>query len=161
MEQDCIRYAKGCEACQKCGPIQYVPAEELHSIIKPWPFRRWAVDLIGKIYPGSSDGHTFVIIATFYFTKWVEAKPLKSPTQEAFFKFFKEYVVHRHGLPDSITTDHGTMFTGSDMLEWASQMKIKMLHSTPYYAQANRQAEATNKAIKLIVQKMIEENPRQ
>ena len=40
-------------------------------------------------------------------------------------------------------------------------MKIKMLHSTPYYAQANGQAEATNKAIKLIVQKMIEENPRQ
>ncbi|XP_050229153.1 uncharacterized protein LOC126678293 [Mercurialis annua] len=40
-------------------------------------------------------------------------------------------------------------------------MKIKMLHSTPYYVQANRQAEATNKAIKLIVQKMIEENPRQ
>ncbi|XP_050233002.1 uncharacterized protein LOC126681503 [Mercurialis annua] len=121
MEQDCIRYAKGCEACQKFGPIQHVPAEDLHSIIKPWPFRGWAVDLIGKVYPGSSDGHTFVIIATCYFTKWVEAKPLKSPTQEA----------------------------------------IKMLHSTPYYAQANGQAEATNKAIKLIVQKMIEENPRQ
>ncbi|XP_050233029.1 uncharacterized protein LOC126681530 [Mercurialis annua] len=161
MEQDCIRYAKGCEACQKFGPIQHVPAEDLHSIIKPWPFRGWAVDLIGKVYPGSSDDHTFVIIATCYFTKWVEAKPLKSPTQEAVIKFFKEYIVHRHGLPESITTDQGTMFTGGDISWWASQMKIKMLHSTPYYAQANGQAEATNKAIKLIVQKMIEENPRQ
>ncbi|XP_050222312.1 uncharacterized protein LOC126672403 [Mercurialis annua] len=161
MEQDCIRYAKGCEACQKAGPIQHVPAEELHSIIKPWPFRGWVVDLIGKIYLGSSDGHTFVIIATCYFTKWVEAKPLKSPTQEAVIKFFKEYIVHRHGLPESITTDQGTMFTGGDIVWWASQMKVKMLHSTPYYAQANGQAEATNKAIKLIVQKMIEENPRQ
>ncbi|XP_050216076.1 uncharacterized protein LOC126667151 [Mercurialis annua] len=140
MEQDCIRYAKGCEACQKFGPIQHVPAEDLHSIIKPWPFRGWAVDLIGK---------------------WVEAKPLKSPTQEAVIKFFKEYIVHRHGLPESITTYQGTMFTGGDISWWASQMKIKMLHSTPYYAQANGQAEATNKAIKLIVQKMIEENPRQ
>ncbi|XP_050218535.1 uncharacterized protein LOC126669180 [Mercurialis annua] len=53
------------------------------------------------------------------------------------------------------------MFTGGDMVEWASQMKIKMLHSTPYYAQANGQGEVTNNAIKLIVQKMIEENPRQ
>ncbi|XP_050211527.1 uncharacterized protein LOC126661708 [Mercurialis annua] len=131
------------------------------TIIKPWPFRGWAVDLIGKVYPGSSDGHTFVIIATCYFTKWVEAKPLKSPTQEAVIKFFKEYIVHRHGLTESITTDQGTMFTGGDISWWASQMKIKMLHSTPYYAQANGQAEATNKAIKLIVQKMIEENPRQ
>ncbi|XP_050211888.1 uncharacterized protein LOC126662045 [Mercurialis annua] len=103
----------------------------------------------------------FVIIATCYFTKWVEAKPLKSPTQEAVIKFFKEYIVHRHGLPESITTDQGTMFTGGDISWWASQMKIKMLHLTPYYAQANGQAEATNKTIKLIVQKMIEENPRQ
>ncbi|XP_050218121.1 uncharacterized protein LOC126668927 [Mercurialis annua] len=91
----------------------------------------------------------------------VEAKPLKSPTQEAVIKFFKEYIVHRHGLPESITTDQGTMFTGGDIVWWASQMKIKMVHSTPYYAQANGQAEATNKAIKLIVQKMVEENPRQ
>ncbi|XP_050238203.1 uncharacterized protein LOC126687690 [Mercurialis annua] len=125
MEQDCIIYAKGREACQKCGPIQHVPAEEFHSIIKPWPFRGWAVDLIGKIYRDSSDGHMFVIIATCYFTKWVEAKPLKSPTQEAVIKFFKEYIVHRHGLPDSITTDQGTMFTGGDILWWASQMKIR------------------------------------
>ncbi|XP_050222280.1 uncharacterized protein LOC126672372 [Mercurialis annua] len=130
IEQDCIRYAKGCEACQKCGPIQHVPAEESHSIIKPWPFRGWAVDLIGKIYPGSSDGHTFVIIATCYLTKWVEAKPLKSRTKEAVIKFFKEHIVHRHGLPESITTDKGTMFTGGDINWWASQMKIKMLHST-------------------------------
>ncbi|XP_050217480.1 uncharacterized protein LOC126668318 [Mercurialis annua] len=35
MEQDCIRYAKGCEVCQKCGPIQHVPVEQLHSTIKP------------------------------------------------------------------------------------------------------------------------------
>ncbi|XP_050211578.1 uncharacterized protein LOC126661755 [Mercurialis annua] len=122
--QDCIRYAKGCEACQKFGPIQHVPAEDLHSIIKPWPFRGWAVDLIGKIYPGSSDGHAFVIIATCYFTKWVEAKPLKSPTQEAVIKFFKEYIIHRHGLPEFITTYQGTMFTGGDISWWASQMKI-------------------------------------
>ncbi|XP_050216608.1 uncharacterized protein LOC126667635 [Mercurialis annua] len=133
MEQDCIRYAKG----------------------------GWAVDLIWKIYLGSSDGHTFVIIATCYFTKWVEAKPLKSPTQEAVIKFFKEYIVHRHGLPESITTDQGKMFTRADIDWWASQMKIKMLHSTSYYAQANGQAEAANKSIKLIVQKMAVENPRQ
>ncbi|XP_050211467.1 uncharacterized protein LOC126661655 [Mercurialis annua] len=46
------------------------------------------------------------------------------------------------------------------MVEWASQMKIKMLHCKPYYTQANGHAEATNKAIKLIVQKMIKEYPR-
>ncbi|XP_050233412.1 uncharacterized protein LOC126681899 [Mercurialis annua] len=121
MEQDCIRYAKGCEACQKFGPVQHVPADVLHSIIKPWPFRGWAVDLIGKIYPPSAKGHTFVIVATDYFTKWVEVKPLKSPTQDEVIKFFKENLIHRHGLPETITTDQGTMFTGSDNVAFSKE----------------------------------------
>ena len=54
-----------------------IPAIELHSIVKPWPFRGWAIDLIGKIHLISSKGHNFILVATEYFTKWVEAVPLK------------------------------------------------------------------------------------
>ena len=66
---DCFAYAKGCEACQVHGPIQIVPVEELHAIVKPWPFKGWAMDFIGKIYLPSSKRHTFIIIATDYFHK--------------------------------------------------------------------------------------------
>ncbi|GKV11366.1 hypothetical protein SLEP1_g22629 [Rubroshorea leprosula] len=44
--KDCIAYAKGCKSCQIHGPLQRVPASELNSIVKPWPFRGWAIDLI-------------------------------------------------------------------------------------------------------------------
>lgn len=37
--QDYIHYAKGCEACQRHGLIPQAPAANLHSIVKPWPFR--------------------------------------------------------------------------------------------------------------------------
>nr|XP_025678964.1 uncharacterized protein LOC112778912 [Arachis hypogaea] len=47
MIKDCIDYAKACQECQKHGSIQQIPAAELHSIIKPWPFRGWDLDLIG------------------------------------------------------------------------------------------------------------------
>ncbi|GKV35610.1 hypothetical protein SLEP1_g43856 [Rubroshorea leprosula] len=75
--KDCINYAKGYRACQLHGPLQRAPASELHPIVKPWPFRGWAIDLIGKIYPPSSKGHSFIIVAIDYFTKWVEARPMK------------------------------------------------------------------------------------
>ena len=39
MLKDCIKYAKGCQECQKHGLIQRVPAVELQSITKPWPSR--------------------------------------------------------------------------------------------------------------------------
>ena len=50
---------------------------ELHYIVKPWPFRGRAMDLIRKIYPASSKGNNFILVATNYFTKWVEVVPLK------------------------------------------------------------------------------------
>jgi hypothetical protein len=39
-------------------------------------------------------------------------------------------------------------------------MKIKLKNSSPYYAQANGQAEASNKVLIIIIKKRIEDNPR-
>jgi hypothetical protein len=71
MLEDCFEYYKGCQDCEKFGNIQRVPASALNPIIKPWPFRGWGIDLIGQINPPSSKGHTFVILATDYFTKCI------------------------------------------------------------------------------------------
>ncbi|XP_050920123.1 uncharacterized protein LOC127137740 [Lathyrus oleraceus] len=51
MLKDCIEFAKGCQECQIHAGIQHAPASELHTIIKPWPFRGWALDLIGEVRP--------------------------------------------------------------------------------------------------------------
>ena len=48
MINDCFKYYKGCEACQKFGDIQLAPAAMLHPIIKSWPFRGWGLDFIGQ-----------------------------------------------------------------------------------------------------------------
>ncbi|KAM1804756.1 hypothetical protein ACFX12_030586 [Malus domestica] len=69
MEKDCKSYARGCEECQRHGPLQHVPSVPLNPIVKPWPFKGWAMNFVGHIYPASSKGHTFIIVATDYFTK--------------------------------------------------------------------------------------------
>jgi hypothetical protein len=38
MLEDCFKYYKGCEVCQKFDKVQVVPASMLHPIIKSWPF---------------------------------------------------------------------------------------------------------------------------
>jgi len=73
--------------------------------------------------------------------------------------FVKEHIIYRFGIPQTITTDQGTMFTSREFDEFAIGMGIKVLNSSPYYGQANGQAEASNKCIKLI-KRIIEENPR-
>jgi hypothetical protein len=39
------------------GGVQLAPTSMLHPIIKPWPFRGWALDFVGQIHPVSSKGH--------------------------------------------------------------------------------------------------------
>ncbi|XP_073279540.1 uncharacterized protein [Primulina huaijiensis] len=145
--KDCIKYAKGCQPCQKHGNIQRIPPDELHSVVTPWPFKGWAMDLIGKIYPASSKGHSFILVATDFFTKWVGAVPLKKAKQGDVIKFVKENIIHRFGIPESLTTVQGTMFTGSDTREFAADYGIKLINSSPHYPQSNGQVEASNKVL--------------
>ncbi|XP_034215637.1 uncharacterized protein LOC117627591 [Prunus dulcis] len=119
------------------------------------------MDLIGKIYLASRKQHYFIIVATNYFTKWVEAKPVKSTTSQEIITFIEEQIIQRFGIPESITTDRRSSFISRDMLDMAEAFKFKLLQFTPYYAQANGQAESSNKVIINIIRKMLEKNPKQ
>ncbi|CAJ2653075.1 unnamed protein product [Trifolium pratense] len=74
--------------------------------------------------------------------------PLRIPTK---FKF---------GLPETITTDQGTVFVGRKMQDFAEQSGFKLITSTPYYAQANGQVEAANKVIIGLIKKHIAQKPK-
>ena len=68
--------------------------------------------------------------------------------------------IHRFEIPQSITTDQGTMFTGEEMHYFTTDYGMQLIKSTPFYAQAIGQAEASNKVFIGILEKMLEENPR-
>ena len=132
----------------------------MNPIIKPWPFRGWGIDLISQIYPPSSKNHKFILVATNYFTMWVEAIPLWNVTSKDMVEFVKKHIIYRFGIPQTITTDQGTMFTSGEFEEFAASIGIKLLNSSPYYAQANGQAEASNKEIIKLIKRKIDEQPR-
>ena len=134
MLEDCFAYYKGYQECQKFDNVQRAPASAMNPIIKPWPFRGWGIHSIGQIYQPSSKNHKFILVATDYFTKWVEAIPLKNATSRDMVEFVREHIIYRLGIPQTITTDQGTMFTSGEFEEFATNMGIKLLNSTPYYA---------------------------
>nr|KYP38879.1 Pro-Pol polyprotein [Cajanus cajan] len=160
MIKDCIEFAKSCEECQRHGPIQRVPASELHSIIKPWPFRGWEIDIIGQIHPPSSKNHKYILVAIDYFTKWVEAIPLKEVEQKDIIDFVEDHIITRFGIPQTITTNQGTIFTGRKVARYAESRGIKLITSTPYYAQTNGQVDAVNKLIISLIKRHISGKPR-
>lgn len=64
-----------------------MPTNELHSIVKPRPFRGWALDIIGEIKPSSSKRHRYILVGIDYFTKWKEVVPLPNVDQEEVISF--------------------------------------------------------------------------
>lgn len=56
-----------------------------------------------------------ILTATEYFTKWVEAIPMRSTTSKAIKSFLLQHIIARFGTPLSITTDNGTPFKNRDI----------------------------------------------
>jgi hypothetical protein len=160
MMDDCIKYQKCCVACQRFFNIQLATAGVMNSIVKPRPFRGWRLDFIGEIHPGSSKGHRFMLVAIDYFTKWTEVVPLRNMTHREVINFVQEHIIYQFGVPQTLTTDQGPSFMSHQDREFVESMKIKLLNSSPCYAQANGQAEASNKVLIKIIKKRFNDNLR-
>jgi transposase InsO family protein len=75
-------------------------------------------------------------------------------------EFVKEHIIYRFGIPQTITTDQGAQFVSLEFREFAGSMGIKLFNSSPHYAQANGQVEASNKIMIKLIQKKIDQKPR-
>jgi transposase InsO family protein len=74
--------------------------------------------------------------------------------------FVQEHIIYLFGVSQSLTTDQGPSFMSHQFRRFAVSMEIKLMNSSPYYAQSNSQAEASNKVLIKIIKKRIEDNPR-
>jgi hypothetical protein len=73
-------------------------------------------------------------MATYYFTKWTEGIPLKNMTHKEVIGFIMEHIIHRFGIPQTLTTDQGTSFVAKEVCYFVNSYGVKLLNSSPYYA---------------------------
>ena len=115
----------------------------------------------GQVNPPTSKGHKWILAATDYFTKWVEAVPMRNVTAKDVVNFIKEHIIYRFDIPQMITTDQGSVFLAEEFKKFAEEMGITLIQSSPYYTQANGQAEASNKSLIKLIKHKIDEYPKQ
>uniref|UniRef100_A0A2N9I5B2 Integrase catalytic domain-containing protein n=1 Tax=Fagus sylvatica TaxID=28930 RepID=A0A2N9I5B2_FAGSY len=154
MKKDAADFVKTCHTCQVQANLIHTHPTSLQNMATPWPFHTWGLDLIGPINPASG-GCIWILVATEYFTKWVEAIPLRKATGAAVSNFIREHIITRFGIPYKLITDNGTPFVNKDVREVLEHYRVKHRRSTPYYPQGNGQAEATNRMLLRILSKMV------
>uniref|UniRef100_A0A2N9I4R3 Integrase catalytic domain-containing protein n=2 Tax=Pentapetalae TaxID=1437201 RepID=A0A2N9I4R3_FAGSY len=154
MKKDAADFVRTCHTCQVQANLIHTHPTNLQNMTTPWPFHTWGLDLIGPIGPASS-GHIWILVATEYFTKWVEAVSLRRATGAAVANFIREHIITRFGIPYKLISDNGTPFVNKDVRELLEHYQVKHRRSTPYYPQGNGQAEATNRMLLRILSKMV------
>ena len=104
--------------------------------------------------PRTLTGKRYIIVAIDFFTKWVEAEAVEEADAQTVVKFLHSRIVCQHGVPQEITSDHGTEFLNDLVKEFERTYHIKHIRTTAYHPQGNGQTERTNRTIKDILSKI-------
>lgn len=123
------------------------------------PFKQWGIDFVGPLNPPSSVGHVYILIATDYFTKWVEAFPTKKVNSQLVCEFLLNYIFVRFGVPIKIVADNATYFSSEEISAFCYEHGISLAHSSNYFPQGNGQAESHNKNLVAIMKNLMDDNP--
>ena len=104
------------------------------------------MDIVGPL-PAAPAQKKFLLVATDYFSKWVEAEAYATIKDKDVTKFVWKNIVCRFGMPQTIVADNGPQFDSTAFRNFCSEFNIRNSYSTPRYPQSNGQAEATNKTL--------------
>ncbi|GJU33089.1 reverse transcriptase domain-containing protein [Tanacetum coccineum] len=146
MHRDARNVTQKCDLCQVHALVSRRPKTLMTSIMAPWPFYQWGMDILGPL-PQASGKLKFIIVAIDYFTKWIDAKPLARITGKDVKKFVWDNIVCRFGLPQIIVTDNGTQFVNDPFKGWCESLNIKQMNTAVSHPQANGLVERANRSL--------------
>jgi transposase InsO family protein len=132
----------------------------LQPVVVEAPFQQWGLYFIGQFKDNSSNGYTWIITTTDYFTKWVKAIPTKSTTDKVGMDFLEDRIITRFGVPAKITTDNVKAFSSSELSSFCFKYGIVLSFSSNYYPQGNGLVEYNNKNLMNILRKKVGNNKR-
>ena len=113
------------------------------------------MDIVGPL-PIATTQKKFLLVATDYFSKWVEIEAYASIKDKDVTKFVWKNIICWFGIPQAIIADNGSQFNIIAFRNFCSELKIQNLYSIPRYSQSNGQAEATNKTLLTALKKRLE-----
>ena len=120
------------------------------------------MDILGFLYYDislinlvSAQKNRYIILATDYITKWVEARSTKRNDAATTPTFLFEEIMMRFGHPLEMVTDRGKHFLNDVIYNITTRYSIKHRKTTPYNPKANGLIECANGIVGKSLNKMV------
>jgi transposase InsO family protein len=108
----------------------------------------------------NSEGCEYILVAVDYVSKWVEALPCWAVDAMHSKRMFHEVIFLRYGVPRIVIIDGGSHFIDRTIRKALTKVGVDHWIATPYHSQTSGQAETSNKQIKNILQKIVNQMGR-
>ncbi|XP_075737410.1 uncharacterized protein LOC119162224 [Rhipicephalus microplus] len=159
MQADMKRFVASCDICQRTAPKGHTRKVPLVKVpIISTPFEKVAIDIVGPLFPRSTQGNKYILTMVDYATRYPDAVALPSVETERVAEALVE-MFSRVGVPREVLSDRGTNFTSEVMKEVSRLLSLKQLHTTPYHPMANGLVERFNGTLKQMIKRMCQEKP--
>ena len=90
------------------------------------------IDIVGPM-KRTAKGNRYIVVATEYLTKWVEARAISDMKATTIAKFIYEDIICRHGYPQELLSDQGTSFYNELIDALCTIIEIKHKLASAYY----------------------------
>ena len=149
LKKDVEAYVKGCDVCLSSKTVRHKPYGNLQAL--PVPTYQWknlSMDFVTGL-PVSTNwkGETYdsILVIVDRLTKMVHYEPVKVTIDApGLAEVILDVVVRHHGLPDSIVSDRGSLFTSKFWSSLCYFLGIKRRLSTAFHPQTDGQTERQN-----------------
>ena len=151
--KDAHQFVSTCDKCQRMGNISRKDEPPMHHILEVELFDLWGIDFMGP-FPVSHN-NLYILLAVDYVSKWVEAIPTRTNDAKVVAHFLRSNIFSRFGTPRALITDNGTHFCNKVIDKVLHKYGVRHRTSLAYHPQSNGQAEVSNREIKYILEKTV------
>ena len=160
LRRDIEAYVKGCDICLASKTVRYKHYGDLESLlVSTHQWKDLSMDFVFGLpistdLTGNNDDSILVIVDRL--TKMVYYELVKVTIDAlGLAEVMLDVVVWHYGLPDSIVSDRGSLFTSKFPSSLCYFLGIKRRLSIAFYSQTNGQTERQNSTIEVYLQAFV------
>ncbi|XP_070032479.1 uncharacterized protein [Nicotiana tomentosiformis] len=127
---------------QRTGTITKKHEMPLQNILAVELFDVWGIDFMGP-FP-YFNGHSYILVAVDYVSKWVEAIALPTNDAKVVVNFVKKHIFTHFGTPRVLISDGGTHFCNKLLNNVLAKYGVKHKIAPAYHPQTSCQVEVSN-----------------